>query len=109
MARGRPMSLTASATAARASTSSSPTVGTFPDSTSRAPSLKPRERLLIELLAAERANKEIQAELGWSRAWLTRQLTRLYRRAGVRGRVGLALWAERQGILRDFHISEKTC
>jgi DNA-binding NarL/FixJ family response regulator len=55
--------------------------------------LSRRERQIVEALLAGCANKEIAQRLGVSNQTIKNQLTRLYRKVGVNGRLELVLWA----------------
>jgi DNA-binding NarL/FixJ family response regulator len=58
----------------------------------------PREREVLELLAAGLANKLIARRLEISEKTVKAHLTRIFRELGVTDRTQAALWAERHGI-----------
>jgi DNA-binding NarL/FixJ family response regulator len=55
--------------------------------------LSRREKQIIEALLKGRTNKEIAQQLGVSHQTIKNQLTTLYRKVGVSGRLELVLWA----------------
>jgi len=57
--------------------------------------LTPRERRLVRVLASGATNREIADRLGVREQTVRNQLSRLYRRAGVRNRLELGLAAPR--------------
>ena len=62
--------------------------------------LNERERQLIRLLAHGRSSAEIAALLQLRADTIRRQLSGLYRKAGVRGQRGLLSWGLEQGLIR---------
>jgi DNA-binding NarL/FixJ family response regulator len=63
-------------------------------------SLSLRERQIVEALLVGCTNKEIAQRLGVSDQTIKNQLTTLYRKLGVNGRLELAVWAMER---RDKH------
>ena len=63
--------------------------------------LTPREREVLRLVVEGLANKQIARRLGISEKTVKGHLTNLFQRIGVADRTQAALWAERNGILRD--------
>lgn len=61
--------------------------------------LTPREREVIALLAADKSNQEIADALGISKNTVMDYTQVIFERLGVRGRVGAAVWAVKQGIV----------
>jgi two-component system nitrate/nitrite response regulator NarP len=59
-------------------------------------SLSPRERALAELVRLGLRNREIACKLDVTEATVKTYLSALFRKAGVRNRTELALWASRQ-------------
>lgn len=57
-----------------------------------------RERQIVDALLRGLSNKEIAQHLGVSDQTVKNQLTRLYRKIGVSGRVDLMLWAAKRRI-----------
>jgi RNA polymerase sigma factor (sigma-70 family) len=57
-----------------------------------------RERQIVDALLRALSNKEIAQHLGVSDQTVKNQLTRLYRKIGVSGRVDLMLWAAKRRI-----------
>ncbi len=63
--------------------------------------LTAREREVLTLVVEGLANKQIARRLGISEKTVKGHLTNLFQRIGVADRTQAALWAERNGILRD--------
>jgi DNA-binding NarL/FixJ family response regulator len=63
--------------------------------------LTAREREVLTLVVEGMANKQIARRLGISERTVKGHLTNLFQRIGVADRTQAALWAERNGILRD--------
>ena len=63
--------------------------------------LTAREREVLRLVVDGMANKQIGRRLGISEKTVKGHLTNLFQRIGVTDRTQAALWAERNGILRD--------
>jgi DNA-binding CsgD family transcriptional regulator len=61
--------------------------------------LTPREREVIALIAEDKSNKEIAQALGISTNTVQDYTQMIFERLGVRGRVGAAVWAVKQGIV----------
>lgn len=61
--------------------------------------LTPREREVIALIAADKSNQEIAEALGISKNTVLDYTQVIFERLGVRGRVGAAVWAVKQGIV----------
>ena len=61
--------------------------------------LTPREREVIALIAADKSNQEIADALGISKNTVLDYTQVIFERLGVRGRVGAAVWAVKQGIV----------
>jgi len=59
-----------------------------------------RERQIVDDLLHGRANKEIAQHLGVSSQTIKNQLTTLYRKLGVSGRVDLVMLAVKCGITK---------
>lgn len=60
-----------------------------------------REEQIAELVALERSNKVIAAELGISEETVKNHLYRIFRRLGVETRVGVAVWYSGQHQRRE--------
>jgi DNA-binding CsgD family transcriptional regulator len=58
--------------------------------------LTPRERQVAHLVAAGRSNPEVAQQLFMSRKTVEVNLTRIYRKLGLRSRVELATWLARE-------------
>jgi RNA polymerase sigma factor (sigma-70 family) len=58
--------------------------------------LSPREKQIVDALLAGCTNKEIAQRLGVSDQTIKNQLTTLYRKVGVSGRLELVVWAIEQ-------------
>jgi DNA-binding NarL/FixJ family response regulator len=65
--------------------------------------LSPREKQIVDALVAGCSNKEIALQLGVSDQTIKNQLTTLYRKVGVSGRLELVVWAMER---RDKHDGE---
>jgi DNA-binding NarL/FixJ family response regulator len=63
--------------------------------------LSGREREVLILVVEGLANKQIARRLGISEKTVKGHLTNLFQRIGVSDRTQAALWAERNGLLRD--------
>lgn len=63
--------------------------------------LTAREREVLTLVVEGLANKQIARRLGISEKTVKGHLTNLFQRIGVADRTQAALWAERNGILRE--------
>lgn len=68
---------------------------------SPADALSHREREVLVMLGRGMANKEIAWRLGISEKTVKAHLTSVFRRIGVTDRTQAALWADRQGLLRE--------
>ena len=62
--------------------------------------ITPRQVQAIRLLCAGRSQKQIADEMGCSIKTVGHHFDHAYLRTGARGRVMLALWAVRNGIVR---------
>ena len=60
--------------------------------------LTPRERQVLERLAAGASNAEIAAELGLALNTVRNYISGIYDKAGVSSRVGAVLWARERGL-----------
>ena len=69
--------------------------------TSPSERLSSREREVLVLVAGGLANKQIARRLGISEKTVKGHLTNIFQAIGVRDRTQAALWAERNGLLRD--------
>ena len=67
--------------------------------------LTPRERQILALVARGLANKQIAARLGISEKTVKTHLGSAFQRLGVSDRTQAALWAERNGLLKDPNSS----
>ena len=69
--------------------------------TSPSERLSSREREVLVLVAEGSANKQIARRLGISEKTVKGHLTNIFQALGVSDRTQAALWAERNGLLRD--------
>jgi DNA-binding NarL/FixJ family response regulator/Arc/MetJ-type ribon-helix-helix transcriptional regulator len=65
------------------------------------PPLTPRERQILALVARGLANKQIAGRLGISEKTVKTHLGSAFQRLGVSDRTQAALWAERNGLLKE--------
>lgn len=70
-----------------------------PRGVSSAPTLSPREREVLELVAGGRTNRQVARELGLSPETVKTLLERLYRKLGVRGRAEAVSVGHERGLL----------
>jgi DNA-binding NarL/FixJ family response regulator len=67
--------------------------------------LAPRERAVIELVAAGRTNAEIAAALEVSESTVKTHLARAQQKLGVRDRVGVVIWAYETGLVGHLNAT----
>ena len=68
------------------------------------PTLSPREREVLRLVAAGLPNKVIAFRLEISEKTVKAHLTNVFQRIGVSDRTQAALWAQRNG-LAELHVA----
>jgi DNA-binding NarL/FixJ family response regulator len=67
----------------------------------RTPELSSRERVVLVLLGAGMANKQIARRLGISEKTVKSHLTNVYRHIGVSDRTQAAMWAQSHGLAEE--------